>query len=157
MPAEEMTGLELDDGDIDDDELQAEVAAELAAVTEAEAEAEAGELSTLRRELEETRTALDAERGARLAAVARYREALLAADPALPPELISGDDLGSLDATVEAARRAVAQIRERLADESAEVGAHGFPAGAPERHGPSTAGMSSAEKIAYGLERRERA
>jgi len=55
---------------------------------------------------------------------------------------------------VEAARRAVAQIREQLAREASGSEARGFPAGAPERRGPNVSGMTAAEKIAYGLERR---
>ena len=133
--------------------LPDEAAAELAAV----AEAERGELADLRRDLQEARDALDAERSERRAAVERYRGALLAAEPSLPPELIEGDDLAAVDASVDAARRTVAQIRERIAAESEDEAARGFPAGAPERRGPRTEAMSAAEKIAYGLEERTRA
>ena len=132
------------------DELPDEAAAELAAVAEAERE----ELEQLRSELQEARDALDAEQAARRSAVARYRGALLAADPSLPPELIEGDEVEAVDASVEAARRTVAQIRERIARESEAEAARGFPAGAPERRGPRTEAMSAAEKIAYGLEQR---
>ncbi len=136
-----------------EDELPDEAAAELAAV----AEAERDELAALRSELEEARDALDAERAARRAAVARYRDALLAGEPSLPPELVEGDELEAVDASAEAARRTVAQIRERIARESEDESGRGFPAGAPERRGPRTEAMSTAEKIAYGLEQRGRA
>ena len=135
-----------------EDELPDEAAAELAAV----AEAERDELATLRSELQEARDALDAEQAARRAAVARYRGALLQAEPSLPPELIEGDDVEAVDASVDAARRTVAEIRERIARESEDEAARGFPAGAPERRGPRTEAMSTAEKIAYGLEQRSR-
>ena len=131
-----------------EDDLPDEAAAELAAV------AERDELAALRSELQEARDALDAERSARRAAVERYRGALLAAEPSLPPDLIEGEDLAAVDASVDAARRTVAQIRERIATESEEDSARGFPAGAPERRGPRTEAMSAAEKIAYGLEQR---
>ncbi len=135
------------------DDLPDEAAAELAAV----AEAERDELATLRSELQEARDALDAERASRRATVARYRGALLQAEPSLPPELIEGDDVEAVDASVEAARRTVAEIRERIARESEDEAVRGFPAGAPERRGPRTEAMSTAEKIAYGLEQRTRA
>ncbi len=134
------------------DDLPDEAAAELAAVAEAEHDG----LITLRGELQEARDALDAERAARRAAVARYRAALLTAEPALPPELVEGDDTEAVDASVEAARRTVAEIRERIARESEDEAARGFPAGAPERRGPRTEAMTTAEKIAYGLEQRSR-
>ena len=135
------------------DDLPAEAAAELAAVVEAERD----ELTTLRGELQEARDALDTERSARRAAVARYRGALLTAEPSLPPELVEGDDVEAVDASVDAARRTVAEIRERIARESEDDAARGFPAGAPERRGPRTEAMSAAEKIAYGLEQRNQA
>ena len=151
--------------DAEGEQLQDEAQAELAAIDAASAEAasaEAGdgepgaddELARLRAELDEARGGLEAERLARHDAVARYREAVLAAEPALPPELVGGESLEEVDASVEAARRAVAQIREQLAQESEEEAARGFPAGAPGRLGPGTGAMSASEKIAFGLERR---
>ena len=115
---------------------------------------QAGELERLRAELDEARGGFEAERAARHAAVARYREAVLAAEPALPSDLVGGESLEEVDASVEAARRAVAQIRERLALESEAEAARGFPAGAPGRLGAGTEGLSPGEKIAFGLERR---
>ena len=150
---DEEPGAPLLDEEPSADELADEAAAELAAV----AEAERDELAALRSELQEARDALEAERAARRDAVGRYRGALLAAEPTLPPELVEGDDLAAVDASVEAARRTVAQIRERIAAEAGDEAGRGFPAGAPERRGPRTEAMSAAEKIAHGLERRERA
>ena len=141
--------LAITDGEGDD--LPDEALAELAAI-EDEGEGETADQAS--DELDRLRADLDAEREARRAAVARYREAVLAAEPALPPDLIAGDSLAEVDASVESARRAVAQIRERLAAEADEDAARGFPVGAPGRLEPSVEGMSSAEKIALGLERR---
>ena len=138
--------------DAEGEDLPEEALAELAAIEDEqpgdETTAEASE------ELALLRADLDAEREARRAAVARYREALLTAEPSLPPELVAGESLAEVDASVEAARRAVAQIRERLAAEADEEAARGFPVGAPGRLEPSVEGMSAAEKIAFGLERR---
>ncbi len=141
------------------DDAQAELAAldaeRAEAADAADGEPEAGdELTRLRAELDEARGGLEAERAARYAAVARYREAVLAAEPALPPELVGGESLEEVDAAVEAARRAVAQIREQLAQESEQTATRGFPAGAPGRLGPTTEAMSATEKIAFGLEHR---
>ena len=166
--------------DAEGDELPDEALAELAAVAEvAQGDADGGEvaqgdtdgsetpeegdtggdaveaeLAGMRSELEGARAALEAERAAHRAAVARYREALLAADATLPPELVAGDDLDAGAASVEAARRAVAQIRERLARETGEAATRGFPTGAPARGGPNVEAMTPGEKIALGLEQR---
>lgn len=143
--------LAITDGEGDD--LPDEALAELAAI-EGEHPGDETAPNQTSEELDRLRADLDAEREARRAAVARYREAVLAAEPALPPDLVAGDSLAEVDASVEAARRAVAQIRERLAAEADEEAARGFPVGAPGRLEPSVEGMSSAEKIALGLERR---
>ena len=143
--------LTLTDGEGDD--LPDEVLAELAAI-EDDQPAEGTLAAQTSEELTRLRADLDAERAAHRAAVARYRQAMLAAEPALPPDLVAGDSLAEVDASVEAARRAVAQIRERLAAEADEAATRGFPVGAPGRLEPSVEGMSAAEKIAFGLERR---
>ena len=72
----------------------------------------------------------------------------------MPPDLIAGDTLEDLDASVRAARQAVAQIRERLASEVRAEASRGFPVGAPARGPQSTRGLSSAEKIEAGLSER---
>lgn len=154
-------GDELTMGDDEGAEPDDAALAELAAIEDADGAPEDGaaadELARLRGDLEAARGGLEAERAARRAAVARYREAMLAAEPALPPELVVGDSLDELDASAEAARRAVARIRERLAAEAEDAAARGFPAGAPARaDGPAAEGLTPSEKIALGLERRER-
>ena len=134
--------------DADGEEPTREALAELAAVEESEASAE----SALEAALASARSDLAAQRAQTADAVGRYREAALAAAPDLPAELVSGDSIEAVDASLAAARRTVEQVRARLASESVS---RGFPAGAPARGEPSTEGMSSSEKIARGL--RERA
>ena len=136
--------------DTEEDDVPEEVRAELEAVAAAEADTH----DALEDALIEARRELEAQRAATRAAVARTREALLAADPDLPPDLVAGDTLEDLDASVAAARQAVAQIRERLTSEARAGTSRGFPVGAPARTPHSTRAMSSAEKIAAGLSER---
>ena len=138
-----------DDAEADDD-LTEEARAELEALAAAEGDMHAA----LEEALAETQRALDEQREATRAAVARYLDALLAAEPDLPPDLVAGDTLEDLDASVRAGRQAVAQIRERLASEVRAEASRGFPVGAPARGPRSNRGMSSAEKIAAGLSER---
>lgn len=145
---------ELDVMDGDGEEPSPDALAELEAVTETEVET----ASAVEQALEATRRELEEQRHLALAAVARYRGAALAAEPELPPDLVTGETIEAVDASLAAARRAVAQIRQRLAEESeaAESFARGFPTGAPARLDVLTEGMSAAEKIARGLEQRGR-
>ena len=142
--AAELSALGAELGDASEADEDGELdAREAERVAEHEADREAGhaELAAVRAELER-------ERSRSRAALARYREAALAAEPGLPPELVDGDTLDELDESLAAARRTVASIRERL---TVEEQARGFPAGAPARSRPSTAGLSAQEKIALGL------
>jgi len=148
-------GVDLDDLDdveasdlVDDDgeALPEETLDELAAVSEAETS-----------DLDGARARLEAERAQTRAALERYRAAVLAAEPGLPPDLVQGETLEELETSLAAARAAVAEVRARLEAESEAsepVRERGFPAGAPARGGSPTLGMSSAEKIRYGLEQR---
>ena len=143
-----LDGIVADDGD----GLPDEVRAELEAVAAAEGEMH----DALEEALTEAQQALAAQREATRAALGRYREALLAAEPDLPPDMVAGETLEAVDASVAAARQTVARIRERMAA-SAVPGAapsRGFPVGAPARGGHSTRGLTAAEKIAAGLSER---
>ena len=101
--------------------LPGEALDELAAMAEADVGAQADELVTARREVE-------AQRRETRAVVDRYRDAVLAAEPELPPELVQGETLEELESSLNGARAAVAQTRDRL---TADEGGGGFPVGAP--------------------------
>lgn len=105
---------EVDEMDADGEELSAEALAELAAIAESERAVDL-EVSG---ELVEARRALEQQRALTTAAVVRYREAMLRAEPELPPELVSGDSIDAVDVSLAAARRTVAAIRSRLAAEA---------------------------------------
>jgi hypothetical protein len=101
---------------------------------------------------EEVRTALLAaeQQSAATAldeAVAAYRRAVLAADPGLPPELVSGSSIAAIDAAVETARATVAKVRERVLAEAAKA----VPAGAPGRTPPDLDSLTPREKIVLGI------
>jgi hypothetical protein len=134
----------------DGDTLPEEVRAELEALASEEFDEGAGALEAA---LAEAQRELARQRNLTRQAVARYRDALLAAEPDLPPDLVRGDTLEDIEATATSARDAVQRIRERVASERPR----GFPVGAPARsvergHAHST--LSAHEKIAAGLQER---
>ncbi len=135
--------------DVAGDDLSEDERAELEAVAAAEDELH----DALEDALTETQRELEAQREATRAAVARYREALLAAEPDLPPDLVAGDTIEAVDASIASARQTVARIRERLTTSTA-TGARGFPVGSPARGTRGSRGLTSAEKIAAGLSER---
>lgn len=138
--------FDFDQFDAPDDEPPLDALEELAVLEAAESA-----------ELAEARAELEQERARTQAVLDRYREAVLAAEPDLPPDLVRGASLEELDASIGAARRTVAEVRARLTEAAAasEVSpVRGFPVGAPARMAPSRAGLSAAEKIRRGLEER---
>ncbi len=84
-------------------------------------------------------------------AVGRYRQAVLAQSPDVPAELVSGETIEAVDASLKAGRELVGKVRERLSAGETEVR---VPAGAPPRRAPDTAALSPFEKIAHGLARK---
>ncbi|MGA2284996.1 MAG: hypothetical protein ABSG55_01835 [Dehalococcoidia bacterium] len=121
-----------------------------------------GELATAREQIEESSaqlahfeeqiTARQEENEllhARLqAAAGKYREALLAAAPELPAELVTGESIEEIEEAVERARQTVRQVRERL-ESQAQVGR--VPTGSPPRGAPDYSALSPVEKIRLGL------
>ena len=81
-------------------------------------------------------------------AVAKYRAALLAAAPEIPAELVKGESINEIDASLEQARGIVSKVRQQL---EAEAETNKVPAGAPERTPQDLSALSPAEKIAYAL------
>lgn len=113
---------------------------ELAASQEAIA-ATAADATALREQLEEAS-------GRARTAAERYRDLVVRTEPALPAELIDGDSIDAVDASVEAARTVVGRVRSHI---EAQAQAGRVPAGAPPRSGPDLSSMTPEQKIRYGL------
>lgn len=82
------------------------------------------------------------------AAASKYRQVLLAAAPELPEEMVQGESIEEIEASLEKARETVFQIRERL-EAQAQTGR--IPAGSPPRTAPDFSALSAIEKIRLGL------
>lgn len=84
-------------------------------------------------------------------ALARYREKLLTSAPEVPPELVKGDTVVEVEASLAAAQDLVERVRRQLLAQSA---AQRVPSGVPTRRGLDLSTLSPAEKIALGLKDR---
>jgi hypothetical protein len=135
------------DGDTEAAARAAEAYAEAEALRE-QARALAGEHAEATRIIDKLREQVDAAAERDRAHVERYREALLRAEPALPPELLSGDTFDEIDAAASHVRALVQRVSETIARDGRA------PAGAPSRRAPDTSGMSAEEKIRAGLSQR---
>jgi chromosome segregation ATPase len=81
----------------------------------------------------------------------RYRDLVVRTEPALPAELIAGETIEDVDASVAAARDVVGRVRAHI---DAQAQTARVPAGAPQRSGADVSALSPEQKIRYGLERR---
>lgn len=84
-------------------------------------------------------------------AAERYRELALEQTPELPAELVSGATVDEIDESLERARETVSKVRGHL-ESQAQAGR--VPVGAPPRSEPDLSGLSTEEKISYGLQHR---
>jgi hypothetical protein len=124
----------------------ARLATELAAATDAAAAFEA-DTASMGAMLED---AAERER----AAAERYRDLVVRSEPALPPDLIRGETIDAVDASVAEAREIAGRVRAHIEDQAK---AARVPPGAPARAAPDISAMTPREKIRYGLAQRERA
>jgi len=81
-------------------------------------------------------------------AVSKYREALIQAHPDVPQDLIQGDSIETLYASVEKGQGIVGQVKANLETDAA---AARIPAGAPANTGPDHGALTPREKIAEGV------
>jgi len=81
-------------------------------------------------------------------AVAKYRAAILASAPGIPAELVKGESIDEIDASLEQAQSIVSKVRQQI---EVEAEANKVPAGAPPRTPQDLSALSPAEKIAYAL------
>jgi len=111
-----------------------------------EGEALAERLSALERE----RDALRAELAR---ALERLRRAWLAQHPEVPEDLLEGETVEALEASLRRARALVERVRREV---EARLSRERVPPGAPPRQDPDLSVLSPREKIAQGLRRRAR-
>lgn len=102
------------------------------------------------REALRTQAAATAERSQH--DTARYRDLVVRAEPAVPPELIAGDTIAAIDDSLAAARTTVGRVRSHL---EAQSQAARVPAGAPPRSAPDLSALSPEQKIRLGLQRKD--
>ena len=109
------------------------------------------ELAELRSALEQRDLEIESLQNRLASATARYREALLAAAPDIPEELVVGESPEEVDASLAGARQMVERVRGRI---ESQIAGERVPSGAPVRGAQEFSGMSSREKIAYALTQR---
>ena len=124
-----------------------EVQRQLAEATAAKETSEA-ELTSVRAALDDKEAQLAAATERLSSAVDSYRGSLIAANPEIPQEMIGGDAIGDIDASLEKARELAGRVRTKLEE---DLKATSVPAGAPQRSAPDLSELSPREKIEYAL------
>lgn len=81
-------------------------------------------------------------------ATVKYRDLIAATNPAIPADLITGSTIEEIDASVVKAKALVEKVKAGI---EAEAKAAEVPAGAPARTTVIPEGLSTREKLRYGL------
>lgn len=81
-------------------------------------------------------------------AVNAYREEVIRATPGLTHDLVSGETVEEVNASLEKAKGVIESVRKSLEDKREEGR---VPAGAPPRSTPDLSSLSPAEKIKYAI------
>lgn len=84
-------------------------------------------------------------------AVAAYRAEVIKANPDVPEELITGETIAEVDASLASAQALVERVRREL---EGKVSQARIPVGSPLRTQPDLSILSPKEKIQYAIERR---
>jgi len=128
-----------------EDEKKAKTAAE-ASLAEKDAR-----IAELQAEVESLRAEGVAISEAHAQAIAKYLDAVRLANPAIPRDIIAGETIEDIDASVEKARTIADAVRQNLEAQAKEAR---VPAGAPTRDTISLEGLSPREKIAAGIQQK---
>ena len=81
-------------------------------------------------------------------AVSSYRALVIKANPTVPEELVTGDSIEEIDASLASAQVLIDRVRQEL---GAEIAAAKIPAGAPLRTPLDFSALSPKEKIQYAI------
>jgi chromosome segregation ATPase len=106
-------------------------------------------LSAREAEIESLRNGVASAEERAAEAAQRFRAAVLAAEPDLPADLISGDSIEAIDASVAKARSTVERVRQHLEQQARDLR---VSPGSPARGSPDLSELSAAEKIRLGLQ-----
>ncbi len=108
----------------------------------------AGEIATLKESVIDFEGRLAVVVDSLAEAVARYRAAIVRANPEVVEDLITGDTIDAIDESLVKARYVIDRVTRGLEVETALAR---IPAGAPERRTPDLSALSSREKIQYAI------
>jgi hypothetical protein len=86
-------------------------------------------------------------------AAAKYQALIVQTNPEIPAELIKGNTVAELEASLASGKAIVQKVKESL---DAQAQATPVPPGAPTRQGIDLSNLSAHEKIIEGLKQRDR-
>lgn len=134
---------ELEEGRKAKAEIEAALADRAKRITELEAS-----LNVVSQASEAAAAELAAAKGASSKAVSKYLEAARALNSTIPKDVIAGQTIEEIDASVEKAKAIANAVKANLEAQAKEAK---VPAGAPTRSEISLEGLSPREKIAAGI------
>jgi len=109
------------------------------------------QLSEVQLGFESTTAELEQTKQTHAQAVSKYLDAVRAANPTIPRDIIAGGTIEDIDASVEKAQAIAGAVKASLEAQAKEAK---VPAGAPTRGEISLEGLTPREKIAAGIQQK---
>ncbi len=81
--------------------------------------------------------------------VTEYRKLAVSSNPIFNPEMLAGNSISEINAAMTRVKDLAAKVRSKI---EADIKSISVPAGAPERSGPDTSGMTAREKISHAIQ-----
>ena len=131
-------------------ELAGKVAARDAKVAEMEqlVSSRDNEMTVLQQNMTEVKARLEGMSADFQNAISGYRAVTASANPDIPVEMITGENIGAIDEAVASARSLIGKVKEQMEKNREQVR---VPPGAPQRMPVDLSGLSPRGKIQYGV------
>jgi uncharacterized coiled-coil protein SlyX len=120
------------------------------AAKEAEMAKASARLSELEQALSQSQERLKVAEAGLKKAVSSYRTVVVKANPSVPQDLITGENIEDIELSLKSARELINKVKKNT---EAEVAATRVPAGAPPRSSQLASGLTPREKIQQGMEK----
>jgi chromosome segregation ATPase len=149
-PEEEADGEEVESGGQEAEALKRELESREATIMRLEQAlaAKDGEIADLNQSLDEAKKeSVETERSL-AQAVAAYKELVVAANPGVMDELITGETIEEVNESLKNARSLIERVRREMEEEAARTR---VPAGSTQRMPVDLSSLSAREKIRYAI------
>jgi DNA repair exonuclease SbcCD ATPase subunit len=109
-----------------------------------------GEIAVLKEAIADAESRINEVNENLTKAIAAYKEQVIQGNPGVPADMITGDTVEEIDASLKKALALIEKVRQEMESEASQMR---IPGGAPQRKPIDLSGLSAREKIQYAIGR----